>query len=205
MRYYYIYKTIDLKTGNYYIGMHTSDTPLDTTYCGSGVRVDNIKKKRRGDLLTGVIEYCPNEEILSEQEQMYLDLHYGRPKCLNLSPISGGGKVYDVPPNLGKTFSEEHRQKLSEAKLGENNHFFGKTLSEEHRQKMSEAKLGNTNNKGKGAKLDAFCPKTGKLIYKGLYCYQWMELGFNKSHPLSCAKGQRKTAGGLIWKFSEEW
>ena len=45
----------------------------------------------------------------------------------------------------GKHHSEETRQKLSEAKKGENNPFFGKHLSEESRQKMSEAHKGRTS------------------------------------------------------------
>lgn len=63
--------------------------------------------------------------------------------------------------NKGKTFSEEHRRKLSEShkgKLcGENNGMYGKPFSEEHRRKMSEsmklawqkrklAKLNQQNN-----------------------------------------------------------
>ena len=109
---------------------------------------------------------------------------------MNLSPISGGGKVYDVPPNLGKTFSEEHRQKMSE---NHPKYWVGKKRPK-HSEKI----------RGKGARLDAFCPKTGELVHKGLHCYQWVELGFNGGNPLLVAKGQRKTAGGLIWKFSNE-
>ncbi len=42
----------------------------------------------------------------------------------------------------GKIFSKEHRKKLSEAKSGENNHNYGKTASEETRKKISEAHKG---------------------------------------------------------------
>ena len=46
---------------------------------------------------------------------------------------SGGG---------GGSLSEETRRKISQAKKGENHHFYGKTFSEEHRRNMSEAKKG---------------------------------------------------------------
>jgi len=49
-------------------------------------------------------------------------------------------------PNYGKSFSEEHRRKMSEAHKG-------KVLSEEHRRKVSEAKTGSNNpNYGKKGK-----------------------------------------------------
>ena len=39
----------------------------------------------------------------------------------------------------GKTLTEEHRRKLSEAAKGKKNHNFGKTPSEDTRRKLSEA------------------------------------------------------------------
>jgi len=46
---------------------------------------------------------------------------------------------------LGVPKSDEHKQKLSEAKLGEKNPMFGKEFSPEHRQKLSEANKGEKN------------------------------------------------------------
>ena len=42
----------------------------------------------------------------------------------------------------GRTLSEEHRRKISEALKGENHPMYGKHHTEETRQKMSEAKKG---------------------------------------------------------------
>lgn len=67
-------------------------------------------------------------------------------------------------PMRGREFSEEHRQKLSEANTGkhrteetkrkigkansgENNYWFGKHHSETTREKMRKAKIGNKNQK----------------------------------------------------------
>ena len=44
----------------------------------------------------------------------------------------------------GKTFSEEHKGKLSEAKKGENHHMYGKTHSKEAKRKISAAMKGKT-------------------------------------------------------------
>ena len=47
---------------------------------------------------------------------------------------------------IGRTLSEETRKKLSEAQLGEKNHFFGKIHSETTRQKISEAMKGKNSH-----------------------------------------------------------
>ena len=50
----------------------------------------------------------------------------------------------------GKSLSEEHCRKISEANKGEKHHFFGKSHSEESKQKMSESHKGHIPwNKGK--------------------------------------------------------
>ena len=54
-----------------------------------------------------------------------------------------------IGPNRGKHFGESWRRKLSEAKRGDNNHWFGKHLPEEHRQKISQANSGNALRVGK--------------------------------------------------------
>ena len=46
--------------------------------------------------------------------------------------------------NKGRTFTEDTRRKLSEAKKGENNPLFGKHRSDETRIKISEAQKGRT-------------------------------------------------------------
>lgn len=48
-----------------------------------------------------------------------------------------------------KPHSEETKKKLSDCKKGKNNPMFGKDFTDEHRQKLSEAQIGNTNTKGK--------------------------------------------------------
>jgi len=43
--------------------------------------------------------------------------------------------------NKGSKHSEETKRKISEAEMGEKNHFYGKHHSEETKRKMSEAML----------------------------------------------------------------
>ena len=49
------------------------------------------------------------------------------------------GKSGINSPNHGKIFTDDTKNKMSEAKLGQNNHFFGKTHSPETLIKMSGA------------------------------------------------------------------
>ena len=59
-----------------------------------------------------ILEYCEsNKEILLEREQYYLDLI---PLKYNIYPTAGSP--------LGSKLSEETREKMSEAKKGENNY-----------------------------------------------------------------------------------
>ncbi|MFA5715660.1 MAG: NUMOD3 domain-containing DNA-binding protein [Candidatus Paceibacterota bacterium] len=62
----------------------------------------------------------------------------------------------------GRPKSEEHRKRISEAKMGENNPNFGKPspkrgthLTEEHRRKLSEAKKGKRHSDATKEKLSA--------------------------------------------------
>lgn len=49
-KYHFIYKTIDTRNENFYIGMHSSDN-LNDGYLGSGKRIRNIKQKHGKDVL----------------------------------------------------------------------------------------------------------------------------------------------------------
>ena len=63
-------------------------------------------------------------------------------------------------PMYGKTPSEETRRKLSEANKGENNPMYGKTQSEEHRRKLSEANKGKTPSEETKRKISEARKKT---------------------------------------------
>jgi len=66
-----------------------------------------------------VLEECSREE-LKDKEQVYLDKHFGRRECYNLSENA------DRPP----------------ANIGRDNPMWGKPLSEEAKKKLSEVRKG---------------------------------------------------------------
>lgn len=106
--------------------------------------------------------------------------------------------------NNGKTFSEDHKKKISVAKKGKESPLKGIPLSENHRKKLSEAHIGKprldvSENLSKAV---AQYTKSGELIatYKSL-----SEASEKTDCPVSnissCCKGKRKSAKGFIWKF----
>jgi hypothetical protein len=54
-------------------------------------------------------------------------------------------RIGDKNPMYGKNFSKEHRKKISETKIGDKNPMYGKNFSKEHRKKLSEKKIGDKN------------------------------------------------------------
>jgi len=85
------------------------------------------------------------EKTLIQQYQTYI------PKGYNLT--LGGEGVYGLKKtpeqierwrlaNVGRKASDETKQKMSDARTGENNYFFGKHHTEESKNKISESKKG---------------------------------------------------------------
>ena len=104
----------------------------------------------------------------------------------------------------GKTFSEDHKKKISVAKKGKESPLKGKHHTEETKKRMSEAHIGKprpdvSENLSKAVAQYA---KNGKLIaiFKSL-----SEAARKTNCPLSnisnCCKGKRNSAKGFIWKY----
>ena len=78
---------------------------------------------------------CPDEDLNKHEELMVEVLGTLSPDGYNLKEGGANGKP-----------SEETKQKMSEAHLGEKNHNYGKTMSEEQKQKISEAQFGERSH-----------------------------------------------------------
>lgn len=79
----------------------------------------------------------------------------------------------DIPSwNKGMTLSEEHKQAISESKIGEKNPMFGVKHSDEYKRKMSESMVGkNTDPKTYEHRLKISKSLRGrKPIWKKLEC-----------------------------------
>lgn len=93
--------------------------------------------------------------------------------------------------NKGKKLSDEHRKKMSKAKIGkyvgENNPNYGKKLSEEHRKKLIE-------NSGQAKKV--ICIETQQIFSSALQAAKAVGLKSSSGISKCCAK-QAFTAGGF--------
>jgi group I intron endonuclease len=78
---------------------------------------------------------CPDEDLNFDEELLVREMGTLAPSGYNLKEGGGNGKL-----------SEETKQKIGEAQLGEKSHMFGKTLSDETKQKLSEAKKGEKSH-----------------------------------------------------------
>lgn len=90
--------------------------------------------------------------------------------------------------------SEEQRRKISEANTG-NHH------SEETKKRMATLKFGNHNAL---TKLILQFSKSGEFIaeYPSIMEAE-RQTGISNSSICQCCKGNRKSAGGFIWKYKE--
>ena len=123
--------------------------------------------------------------------------------------------------NTGLTFTPEHKEKLSNAHKGLNtwskNKLLGKHHSDATKNKMSKSHIGLTPwNKGKSLsietrrKISESKQKQFKIQQilqydlSGNFIAEWQSNELTINHVIACCKGQRKTAGGFIWKYKDD-
>lgn len=103
--YHFIYKTIDTRNGNFYIGMHSTDN-LNDGYVGSGDRLRKLIHKHGKEIFKiEILEFLPNRESLKKREEEIVNSDLLKEeKCMNLKPGGCGGLN-----------NEEHKKKFVEA------------------------------------------------------------------------------------------
>lgn len=85
--FYYIYKTTNIETDEFYIGQHTSKTYFDKKYYGSGLWIKEIKKQKnyKDILRVDVLLYCETKEELMEKENEIILEHIDNDLNKNIS------------------------------------------------------------------------------------------------------------------------
>jgi hypothetical protein len=81
--------------------------------------------------------------LLPEKELFYFTKTMSERMSGDNNPMHG--KSGELSPNFGKTFSEEHRRKISESLSGENHPNYGKPLKNSTKQKLSERMSGENH------------------------------------------------------------
>jgi len=148
-KYHFIYKTTNLLSGRYYIGMHSTND-LNDGYLGSGRRLRySINKYGKYNHKREIIEYCNSREELKSREEEIVNLNeIAKEDCMNLKVGGEGGFT-----------SERHRLKCSVAgniaysnRLKTDSDFYDRVriqLLIGNRKAHNEGKIPYDNFKGK--------------------------------------------------------
>jgi hypothetical protein len=163
-KFHFIYKTTNLLSGKYYIGMHSTDN-LEDGYLGSGKRLRrSINKYGADNHKREILEFVDSRNELKEREREIINLNeIAKEDCMNLK-VGGEGGFIDE--NHAKKWHEgqskwlkeqwnndNYRKKISllSSERMKQHHkdgkikydtFTGKEHSEETKNKMSESSKG---------------------------------------------------------------
>lgn len=170
-KFHYIYKTVNLLTGQFYIGMHSTNN-LNDGYMGSGVNLmKSMKHYGKENFKTEILEFLDDRDKLSRREkEIVCEALLDDPKCLNLA--TGGYGGWSNNPNsisilkdpevraraarratetkkirrLNETYSTNYNRKISEGRRRYIKQFghtwVGRHHSEETKKLMSESNIG---------------------------------------------------------------
>ena len=208
-----VYAHRNLKNGKSYIGM-TSRKPKYRWNNGNGYKNNSKMWKDiqnsdwNKDWEHNILGKFEDKQEALNVEEMFIWLFDSINEGYNTSTYSSHSCKHSEESkrkmsesHIGITLSEEHKRKISEANTGENNYWYGKHFSEEHKRKISEAQTGNHNRPqtqvlqySKSGEFIAEYPSI-KEAEKQTGCYQ--------GNICNCCKGERKSAGGFIWKYKK--
>jgi hypothetical protein len=149
-KYHFIYKTTDIRNGNFYIGMHSTDN-LDDGYVGSGTRLKHLLYKHGKEIFNmEILEFLPNRKSLKEREiEIVTSDLLLEEKCMNLKPGGYGGFN-----------NQEHQFKCSQA--AGLKHSERMKNDEEYRKKRSLQISESNKNRIARGDTSFYCDWTGK-------------------------------------------
>jgi hypothetical protein len=195
-KYHYIYKTTNLLSGKYYIGMHSTDN-LEDGYLGSGTRLRrSINKYGKDNFKREILYYTDTREELKALEQDVITLNeIAKVDCMNLKVGGEGGFISDKQQKhrsecANKALRERrkndenfNRDWLIKVKMGvqkamdngkmanikDNYDWNGKTHSEETKRKLSEIMKtkGHSSSNSQYGKCWITNEIENKKIYQG--------------------------------------
>jgi len=156
-KYHFIYKTTNLLSGKYYIGMHSTND-LDDGYLGSGNRLRlAIRKHGKENFKREILEFIESRAELKVREFEIVNLEeIAKKDCMNLVVGGEGGNAtaeYTSKYQKNKWKDKEYRKKMSkllkeyvtenhkQGKMKYDN-FTGNKHSEKTKKKMSESSKG---------------------------------------------------------------
>jgi len=187
-KYYFVYKTTNLKNNKFYIGVHET-YEIDDGYLGSGkVLRNSIFYHGKENFKREILEFCGNKQSMYRKEkELVTEELISNPKCMNLK-IGGNGGLYNKKHHkkmiegsriyqLTKWKDPNYRKNISEhASINiKKNHingcydynkldWTGKKHTEETKNKMRKTKNVGINNSQFGT-----CWITNEINNKKIY------------------------------------
>jgi group I intron endonuclease len=149
----YIYKITNLINNKIYIGQRiTNNNILEDNYFGSGKLIKRaIEKYGLENFSKEILEICSRESInereifwIKENKSMDFSIGY------NIAKGGNGGDLLTNNPDKenilrklsesmkNRIFSEDHKKKLSDGKIGEKNPVYGRKMSDEDKEHLSK-------------------------------------------------------------------
>ena len=137
------------------------------------------------------------EEAVNDKTRKWV-VHHRRGTIYNRNGLKEIGEYYKRPAIELIFMTEEEHKRLHN--IGENNPFFGKHHSEEAKEKISNAQIGNHN---KPTKQILQYSKEGEFIKEWTSAKEASRvIGINPSHITECCKGKLKSAYGFVWTYA---
>jgi len=206
----YVYKHTRLdKNEPFYIGVGTKEDNFNRAY-------QKISRNKYWKVIVKKTEYIveiifetDDVDLVFQKEIEYIAF-YGRKDLglgtlCNLTNGGTGGKTVEM--------TDELRKKHSDGNKGEKNYWYGKKLTEEHKEKMSKAKLGkkcnHTNSHRESIVKNRMIPYILQYDLENNLIKQWYNLeecvsfGFSKGNISMCCSGKRPSHKGFIWRKGE--
>ena len=102
----------------------------------------------------------------------------------------------------GRKFTKEHKDKISQAEIGEKNHMFGKKKSKETIEKLRLWNIEHPNSgQFKSKKIAQYNLENNLIKVWNTMGEIKRELGISHCMISDCCRGKQKTSGGYIWKY----
>lgn len=114
-KYHFIYKTTNLLSGRYYIGMHSTDN-LEDGYLGSGIYLKrSINKHGKENHSIEILEFLNSREELAAREREIISLQeIAKKECMNLKVGGEGGFTLEQTKNGGKLSGAKHASRMKD-------------------------------------------------------------------------------------------
>ena len=221
---YTVYQHRNLKNGKSYIGM-TSREPKKRWNNGWGYQNnskmwnDIQESDWNTDWEHNILGQFEKKQEALNVEEMFIWLFDSTNGGYNISSYGNGHyerteeqKRKMSEAKTGKHHSEESKKKISESLSGEKAYWYGKHFSEEHKKKISESLIGKHHSEETKQKISESKGINGILQYSkdGKFIAEYIstreaerQTGCHQGNICSCCKGERKSAGGFIWKYKE--